>query len=123
MVAEILCIALALSRIWTILRHLGEFWAIMKKLIGLLTRAYIERPRSRASALQQRHTFLSPVSPWSLLQTGTHLLMLRLFFFDPNSPCRNRMGDVRSGLSETGLAGSCRSYTRGTVVMAPEVLL
>lgn len=33
------------------------------------------------------------------------------------------MGDVRSGLSETGLAGSCRSYTKGTVVIVPEVLL
>lgn len=55
-------------------------------------------------------------------RTDTHLLMLRLFFFDPNSPCRNRMGDVRFGLSETGLAGSWRSYTRGTVLMEPEVL-
>lgn len=56
------------------------------------------------------------------LRTDTHLLMLRLFFFDPNSPCRNRMGDVRFGLSEAGLAGSWRSYTKGTVVIAPEVL-
>lgn len=65
---------------------------------------------------------LASGSPVVFLRTDTHLLMLRLFFFDPNSPCRNRMGDVRFGLSETGLAGSWRSYTKGTVVIAPEVL-
>lgn len=91
-------------------------------LTGLLTRAYIERPRSRASALQRWYTLLSLSPPQPCYETGTHLLMLRLFFFDPNSPCRNSIGDVRSGLSETGLAGSWRSYTKGTVVMAPEVL-
>lgn len=65
---------------------------------------------------------LAPVTSVVFLWTDTHLLMLRLFFFDPNSPCRNKMGDVRFGLSETGLAGSWRSYTKGTVVIAPEVL-
>lgn len=52
---------------------------------------------------------LVPRPPVVFLRTDTYLLMLRLFFFDPNSPCRNRMGDVRFGLSETGLAGSWRS--------------
>lgn len=40
-----------------------------------------------------------------------YLLIPRLFFLEPNSPWRNRMGEVC--LFDRGLEGSCRSYTSG----------
>jgi hypothetical protein len=46
-------------------------------------------------------------------QATTHLLILLLFFLDPKSPCRNKIGAVF--WSVTGFAGSCRSYASGTV--------
>ena len=39
--------------------------------------------------------------------------MVRLFFLAPKRPWRKRIGEVC--LSDTGLAGSCNSYTNGTV--------
>lgn len=42
-----------------------------------------------------------------------HLLMLRLFFFDPNKPCMKMMAPFLEDNVE--LAGSWRSYARETL--------
>ncbi len=52
-------------------------------------------------------------------QRATHLLIVRLFFLDPNNPCMTMMGDVC--LSTAGFAGSCKSYASGTVENGDEV--
>lgn len=51
----------------------------------------------------------------------THLLMVRLFFLDPNKPCIKMIGDVC--LSATGFAGSCRSYASETVENGDETCM
>jgi hypothetical protein len=52
-------------------------------------------------------------------QTATHLLMVRLFFLDPNRPCIKMMGDVC--LSARGFAGSWSSYASGSVENGEDV--
>lgn len=82
----------------------------------LLTTAYTCRPRSRARTLYYMTHILSyDMSETEVVLSGgaTHLLIVRLFFLDPNRPCMKMMGDVC--LSAVGFAGSCRSYARGTV--------
>lgn len=42
----------------------------------------------------------------------SYLLMLRLFFLEPNRPCINTIGACLG--SEALFGGSCKSYTRGS---------
>lgn len=64
-------------------------------------------PRQGSASMVSHLT--SMPAPSALCGTGSYLLILRLFFFEPKSPCRNKIGDVRFGSSETALAGSWRS--------------
>lgn len=80
------------------------------------TRAYIDLPKSLASCLHREHTqsatlvysanFNQHPKLWKAKSRQTDLLILRLFFLDPNNPCMNKIGDFRFGSSETGLTGS-----------------
>lgn len=50
-----------------------------------------------------------------------HLLILRLFFFDPNRPCMTMMAPFLE--DDVGLAGSWRSYARDNLATEPYVRL
>jgi hypothetical protein len=55
------------------------------------------------------------------MRGATHLLMVRLFFLDPNKPCIKMIGDVC--LSVMGFTGSCKSYASETVENGDEACM